>query len=558
MIGKIKRGKSFFGVCKYILNQNKQVPGKIIGGNMAGQTPLELAREFELVVGLNGRVKVPVKHFSLSFAETDERVSDEVKNLLAMDYMEQMGYGNSQYVVVSHDRTDHDHNHDHIHIVANSVAMDGRWVNDRLDWKRSQTVLRTLESEYDLTLVASSWNKDRDKLVASRVDRRVERLLAGGVELSEIERTHAEIQSKIDLAALDAISMTQFCARLQALEINPVAKITRTGKVQGISYQSGNVFVRGSDLKGASFPALQQRGIKFDSARDLANLKSAVKGDLLETDREWMENLPLTIEAKNLAVTAELGFTHLEVPQTAIVATEIEVTPVLKRDLVQERKDNDLLFVAADYPELKKTPAYQEAKQRANDRYREQLKSMPNRRVAKLISPEPAMKKWQPILQQPTAPLLLESIHAAAQVLGANDYQAGNYRVRILADSIKVEYQNKLAMVIEIGADETQSQLIERTHTLNQYENGLGLSLDRLLIDMERQQQEQERELQRQLEQQQQLERQQELEQQQRLELELDAVDFSDPVPDLEVDFGDPVLERNRNSGIDHDYGCSR
>jgi Relaxase/Mobilisation nuclease domain len=325
MIGKIKRGKSFAGVCDYVLRANKQVPGRVIGGNMAGQAPPELTAEFEMFAAFNTRVKVPVKHFSLSFAEQDGVVSDDVKIVLAMDYMERMGYGNSQYVVVSHDRTDHDHAHDHIHIVANAVAMDGKWVNDRLDWKRSQTVLRTLESEHDLTPVVSSWDRERDKSLAAKLGCRVERSLAGGVEFSEIERTHAEIQSKIELAATGATSMTQFCARLQVLAIDPIAKITRTGKVQGISYRSGDAVVRGSDLKGASFPALQQRGIKFNPARDVANLQSAVKGERLEVDREWLENRIVTNEAENLEVTAELVFTPPKIPVITIVTTEREV-----------------------------------------------------------------------------------------------------------------------------------------------------------------------------------------------------------------------------------------
>lgn len=324
MIGKIKRGRSFAGVCDYVLREDKKIPGRIIGGNMEGQTPLELAAEFEVLAAFNNRVKVPVKHFSLSFAEQDGTVRDDVKIILAMDYMEQMGYGNSQYVVVNHDRTDHDHAHDHIHIVANSVAMDGTWVNDRLDWKRSQTVLRELEREHDLTPVVSSWDKHRDSL-AAKLGCRIERSLAGGVELSQIERSHGEIQSKIELAATGASSMTQFCARLQTLDIEPIPKITRTGKVQGISYRSGDVVVRGSDLKGASFPALQQRGIKFDPGRDVANLKSAVKGERLEADREWMENLPHSSEAENLEVTAKLVFTHSEILETPIVTTEREV-----------------------------------------------------------------------------------------------------------------------------------------------------------------------------------------------------------------------------------------
>jgi Relaxase/Mobilisation nuclease domain len=325
MIGKIKRGKSFAGVCDYVLREDKKVPGRIIGGNMVGKTPQELTCEFELFASLNPRVKVPVKHFSLSFAEQDGIVDDDTKHLLAIDYMEKMGYGDSQYVVVSHDRTDHDHAHDHIHIVANAVAVSGVWVDDWLNWKQSQVILRELERDHNLTPVISSWDKQRDKSAATGHDRRVEKLIASGVQPNEIERTHAEIQSKIELAATGATSITQFCARLQVLAIDPIAKITRTGKVQGMSYRSGDVVVRGSDLKGASFPALQQRGIKFIPARDVADLKSAVKGERLEVDREWLENRIVTNEAENLEVTADLVFTHPEIPVVPIVTTEREV-----------------------------------------------------------------------------------------------------------------------------------------------------------------------------------------------------------------------------------------
>lgn len=299
MIGKIKRGKAFGRVCDYVLKQDKKVPGRIIGGNMVGQTAPELTREFELIASLNSKVKMPVKHFSLSFAEQDGIVSDDAKSLLAMDYMEKMGYGDSQYVIVSHDRTDHDHAHDHIHIVANTVTVSGVWVDDWLNWKRSQTVLRTLELEHNLTPVISSWDKQRDKLAATRHDRRVEKLIANGVQPDEIERTRAEIQSKIELAATGATSMTQFCARLQLLEIDPIPKITRTGKVQGISYRSGDLVVRGSDLDSGSFPALQQRGIKFNPGRDLASLRSALKGERLEVDRDWVIPSTPIVEQKS-------------------------------------------------------------------------------------------------------------------------------------------------------------------------------------------------------------------------------------------------------------------
>jgi Relaxase/Mobilisation nuclease domain len=282
MIGKIKRGSSFRKICEYLLNPDKADQPEIISGNLSSSTPESLAAEFAIFAALNGRVKMTVKHFSLSFAPEDGVVSNDVKRTLAADYIDRMGYGDCQYLVVSHSRSDHDHDHDHIHIVANAVGMDGKWVNDWMNWKQSQTILRDLEKEYELTPVTSSWDKARDISMATRADRRVERQLASGVKLEEIDRTHGTIQDKINLAA-SAPTISQFCMRLQALEVETIPRITRTGKVQGFSYKLGDVVTRGSDLDNASFPMLQSiRGIRYDPDRDLANLRKLGRREKLE------------------------------------------------------------------------------------------------------------------------------------------------------------------------------------------------------------------------------------------------------------------------------------
>jgi Relaxase/Mobilisation nuclease domain len=481
MIGKIKRGKNFAGVCRYVLQENKQVPGRIIGGNMEGRTSSELAREFEVLAAFNDRVKVPVKHFSLSFAETDEKVSDDVKVLLALDYMEKMGYGDSQYVIVSHDRTDHEHAHDHIHIVANSVAMDGRWVNDRLDWKRSQNVLRDLEGAYDLTPVLSSWDKKRDLNQATRCDRRAERLLANGIQPSQIERTHADIQTKIELAATGATSTTQFCARLQTLEIEPIPKITRTGKVQGISYRSGDVVVRGSDLDRASFPALQQRGVRFDPARDLVSLRSVLKGAKLKADLDWVIPSPATAELENLPVTGEIRFTPPEISENPLVTTQTATTPT-KSPAQQEIDDETMTLVAHAYPELKSTPEYQQAAARQLARqqalYEKFIKSRPP--VIPQVMPDPPIVKWQPPMVQTTQPETIDAIERSIEERGSS-FEVGHYQLEVVSpDRIEVKHRDKLVMFVNPIAEQWESHIVEPTNaspTINQHEAALTRSL---------------------------------------------------------------------------------
>ena len=143
-----------------------------------------------------------------------------------------------------------------------------------------------------------TWDKKRDKLASTHHDRRVDRLVTSGITLSAIELDRQKIQTKIDVAATGAGNIPQFCARLQSLGVEPIPRITRTGRVQGLSYKQGDVVCRGSDLNSASFPALQSaRGIGYDEGRDLSNLKKVAKGGVLMADKDWLDRLP-EIKAK--------------------------------------------------------------------------------------------------------------------------------------------------------------------------------------------------------------------------------------------------------------------
>jgi hypothetical protein len=228
---------------------------------------------------------------------------------------------------------------------------------------------------------------------------------------------------------------------------------------------------------------------------------------------DWINN--------NIAAQFEEIYNAPEIDRPEVSDAKISV-PILS-DRVQKRKDGDLFYV--EYPE--------------------------------------PIKKWQPTLQQTTNDKLLASILAAARELDDTNFQVGNYRVRILMGKIEVEYRDELAMVVDISSNKPQSQLINLKYTLNQYETGLVDSIDRLLVDLERQREE-ERELQRQLEIQQELARQQqqELERQQQ-ERDSDRIVIFDEQDieqdsDRSVDFSDLFEERNRDRSRQQDLGYSR
>jgi hypothetical protein len=77
MIGHIEHGSDFGGLFRYLLANYKGA--RIIGGNVAGETPSELTQEFNNCADLRRTTTKPVKHLIISFAPADGKINDTVK-----------------------------------------------------------------------------------------------------------------------------------------------------------------------------------------------------------------------------------------------------------------------------------------------------------------------------------------------------------------------------------------------------------------------------------------------------------------------------------------------
>jgi MobA/MobL family len=228
------------------------------------------------------------------------------------------------------------------------------------------------------------------------------------------------------------------------------------------------------------------------------------------------------------------------ISENTVVTTDFEVAP-RKRDREQERKDADLLLVAGEYPDLKKTPEYQAAAQRSKERYQAHLRSNP-KPTPPPPKPEPQIKKWEPTRTQDTAPNLTRSIEELADRLGSS-FELDSYTISICDDRIDIVYADALALTI----DEQQTRLIgdRPKHTIDQHERGLTkaivLELDRLKIDEAKQLADQQIDREYQAVEQQSIQPEREIEQEQS-----DNIDFSDD--DVSVNFGasSPDWDRDR------------
>lgn len=142
MIAKIIKGTSFSGMIAYMLGKREGMARILDGeGVRVDATSNEIAVDFNLQASMRPNIKKPVCHIILSFsAEDAERLDDPTMNKLALQYLQTMGYGDTQYLIVRH----LDREHPHVHICINRIDNNGRTISDSNEKYRSTKVCKEI------------------------------------------------------------------------------------------------------------------------------------------------------------------------------------------------------------------------------------------------------------------------------------------------------------------------------------------------------------------------------------------------------------------------------
>ncbi|MGB7441820.1 MAG: relaxase/mobilization nuclease domain-containing protein [Coleofasciculaceae cyanobacterium] len=270
LIAKQTKGRGFRGLLNYL---HSRTEARLIGGNMEGTNPRELAAEFRLSYQLNSRVKKPVYHSSLSVGK-DKQLSDSDWNKIAFNYLQGMGFEANQWVLYRHS----DREHDHIHIVASRVRLDTtKVVEDWWDYKRSEHLLRQLEKTHGLipleAEVTSSSLKRSPSTGQKRRQLREEEEYSKGKRDKPPELTVLEqLQNAIDEVSSDSPTMPELVDKLKDQGIDARVHYQSTGRINGISYALDGVKFSGTKLgKAYTFPGLQKhKGVKYSPELDEA------------------------------------------------------------------------------------------------------------------------------------------------------------------------------------------------------------------------------------------------------------------------------------------------
>ncbi len=158
MIAKNIKGKGFAGCVRYVLNDKHEL---LEAEGVLADSTESIIRSFAMQRSMRNEITKPVGHIPISFAPEDKpRMTNEFMLQLAKEYMQEMGIGNTQYIVVRHHNTDNDH----LHIVYNRIDNDLKLISVNNDYKKNIKVCKKLKDKYDLTYGTGKERVKREKL----------------------------------------------------------------------------------------------------------------------------------------------------------------------------------------------------------------------------------------------------------------------------------------------------------------------------------------------------------------------------------------------------------
>jgi hypothetical protein len=255
------KGKGFRGALRYNLQKVDQGVAKILDMTFTSGKEDAIMQEVALVRMLRPNLQKYFYHTSLNFPP-NENLADEQMNMIANEYLNNMGFDQHQYAIFRH----FDADHPHLHILVNRIGYDGKVVSDSKDYQRSEQVLRRLEKLHGLTEVISSRQAQERAMTKN--------------ELEMMKRTdEPSVKMKLQVVIKNALSQKpdaeQFIRQLEAQGINVLFNQASTGFVSGISYGYEGMQFKGAHLGNAYKWQAVKNAISYEQERDRTAIHQA-------------------------------------------------------------------------------------------------------------------------------------------------------------------------------------------------------------------------------------------------------------------------------------------
>ncbi len=161
MIGNIQKGNYIKGLLAYHYEKIEEGEASILSTNIYSEEQDKQCNMFLNTFALHNNSKTTdyTFHASLSF-DYDDKVTDDLMNDIAQEYMQRMGYRDVPYTIFKHTDTDHQH----LHIVASRIDYDGdvspkKHNKTMLDYKLNLEHCKYLEKKHGLVIASEKYKE---------------------------------------------------------------------------------------------------------------------------------------------------------------------------------------------------------------------------------------------------------------------------------------------------------------------------------------------------------------------------------------------------------------
>ncbi|MDR1583338.1 MAG: relaxase/mobilization nuclease domain-containing protein [Prevotellaceae bacterium] len=225
MMAKIVQGRGFKGVINYVLDKDKS--RLIYADGVRLKDKDSIIHSFIIQSKASPDITKPVAHISLDFSVQDkERLTDKAIVGITLEYLDKMGYRNTQFILARH----HDTDHPHIHLVINRIDNDGKRISDNNERFRSTKACMELTKKYGLYIANGKENVKRHRL-------------------KEPDKTKYEIYDAIKAVLPKCRNWQELTAELRRQGITTdFRKNGSTDKIQGIRFGKGDYSFNGSQI----------------------------------------------------------------------------------------------------------------------------------------------------------------------------------------------------------------------------------------------------------------------------------------------------------------------
>ncbi len=252
MIGKVKVGKSFGGICRYVFGEDKQAQVLDAEG-VRTDSAAHMAQDFEFQQTQRPGLGNAVLHVALALPAEDAhgRSPEQLSELfreVGRAYVQAMKLENTQWALVQH----FDKPHPHAHLVVNRVDNEGQTIKDHFIGQQSRRVCQDIEQQLGLS-VAEQRGRDQAREVGL-THRQVTATTPKAARDADWQRARHEVARALGQTAPYSANFAQLQTRLtpHGIEVRPSEHQKKNGPaVFGVVFEKDGHRFKGSEVSKA-------------------------------------------------------------------------------------------------------------------------------------------------------------------------------------------------------------------------------------------------------------------------------------------------------------------